>query len=737
MIKVVTITVLFMFSAFSSFAALLPVDADIRAARELVQRIMPQHRDLFIFRRINAPSKKDIFELSAEKGKVVVGGNNANAFAVGINYYLKYYCHASISWYRSDSLYLPAKMPAVDNKVRKESRTELRFFLNYCTFGYTMPWWTWKDWEWFIDWMALNGVNTPLAITGQEAVWYEVWKKFGLTDDEIRNYFTGPAFLPWHRMANIDHWQGPLPLSWLKNQLTLQKRIVSRERELGMHPVLPAFAGHVPLALKKRYPMAKIHSLGEWGSFDKKYAGNFLDPFDPLFGKIQHEFLTQQTRLFGTDHIYGADPFNEVTPPSWEPTYLASVSKTIFASMAGVDPRAEWLQMGWIFYYQKDHWTSDRIKAFLNAVPRGKMILLDYYCDQTEIWPRTEKFYQQPFVWCYLGNFGGNTMLAGDLKEVEKRLENSLVNGQPTIKGIGSTLEGFDMNPVMYEYVLEKAWSDGPVDLNKWINQWADRRAGSPDSSARKAWDILLSEIYTRPVTTGQGTLSNARPTMEAPVHWTTKPDIPYDNKHLLQAWKYFLSAHKAPLPSVYAFDVINTGRQVLGNYFSVVKQQFADAYKANDLNILDKTGDQMLMIIKDMDTLLSAHPSLLLGKWVADATSMAASPTEKPYYQEDALRILTTWGQKGSELNDYANRSWAGLMKDYYYQRWKMFIDEAKSAVQQHLPFNTDRFEKKIEAFEWTWPQQSHQFLNTPSPDWRHINMQLYKKYEPLILSE
>jgi alpha-N-acetylglucosaminidase len=45
-------------------------------------------------------------------------------------------------------------------------------FLNYCTFtfGYTMLWWRWDDWERFIDWMALNGINMPLAIAEQEAV---------------------------------------------------------------------------------------------------------------------------------------------------------------------------------------------------------------------------------------------------------------------------------------------------------------------------------------------------------------------------------------------------------------------------------------------------------------------------------------------------------------------------------------------------------------------------------------
>jgi hypothetical protein len=40
--------------------------------------------------------------------------------------------------------------------------------------------------------------------------------------------------------------------------------------------------------------------------------------------------------------------------------------------------------------------------------------------------------------------------------------------------------------------------------------------------------------------------------------------------------------------------------------------------------------------------------------------------------------------GRKGRDLNDYANRSIAGLMKDFYGERWKIFIDEAINAVEQ-----------------------------------------------------
>ena len=33
-----------------------------------------------------------------------------------------------------------------------------------------------------IDWMALNGINLPLAQTGQEEIWRRVWRHFGLTE---------------------------------------------------------------------------------------------------------------------------------------------------------------------------------------------------------------------------------------------------------------------------------------------------------------------------------------------------------------------------------------------------------------------------------------------------------------------------------------------------------------------------------------------------------------------------
>ena len=529
-------------------------DTNITTMRKMTQRLFPQQASFFDFRLLNDTST-DSFTIKSEGNKIIISGNNANSMAVGLNHYLKNYCLTTISWYKDDPIELPKTLPNIPAEVTIKANVPTRFFLNYCTFGYSMTWWKWSDWEHFIDWMALNGINMPLAITGQEAIWYKVWSKLGLTDEEIRGYFTGPAHLPWHRMCNLDGWQSPLPKEWLSSQAELQEQIVAREREFNMQPVLPAFAGHVPAALKRVYPNIKTSRVSEWGGFADQYRCTFLNPMDSLYAIIQKEYLTEQTRLYGTNHIYGIDPFNEIDPPSWDTDSLGMMAKHIYESVAAVDPKAIWLQMTWLFYADIKHWTTPRIKSYLRSVPQDKLILLDYFCEYTEIWKQTDSYFGQPYLWCYLGNFGGNSFLSGPVKLVSERLADALKNGGSNLKGVGSTLEGIDLNQFMYEFVLDKAWNSGQTD-KEWFLKLADRRTGKVSPEARKAWEILADKVYIQPAQVGQGTLTNARPCLKGNGHWTTKPTIEYQPKDLVEAWRLLLLVKDCQRDS-YEFDLV------------------------------------------------------------------------------------------------------------------------------------------------------------------------------------
>ena len=670
------------------------VNNDVEQAQALAGRLSANLAQKVEFKMIEAIDGNDVFTLESQSGKVLIGGNNAGSMAVGLNRYLNRYCKVTVSWYADVPVVLPKVLPDVPAIERVTARVPQRFFLNYCTWGYTMPFWQWRDWERFIDWMALNGVNLPLAITGQEAVWYNVWTKLGMTDKQVRDYFTGPAYLPWHRMANIDGWCGPLPKEWLEGQTALQQQIVERERALNMRPVLPAFAGHVPGVLRELFPKADIQALSTWAGFDEQYRTCFLNSEDPLYSRIQRMFLEEQTRLFGTDHIYGIDPFNEVDPPSFEPEYLNKVSKHIYESLTAVDPEAEWLQMAWFLYYQRKDYTQDRTRAMLTGVPQGKMTMLDYYCEYKEMWREHEGFYGQPFIWCYLGNFGGNTNVQGRVKEAGQRIERALAECGDNLVGIGSTLEGLDVQQFPYEYILEKAWNFAKTD-EQVVNELADRHAGTMSQPAREAWKLLYDSVLDITPRNFAAPLPCSYPALGK-----ESRTVKYKPQELLAVWDHLLAQDKVTTDAM-TIDLIWVGRQLLGDLFLTEKQAMDKAFEQRDKQAFYAHSDLLYEIMSDLDNLGSYHPHATLGQWLQQARDLGKSPQVKDYYEMNARRLITTWG---GSLNDYACRNWNGLVWDYYGKRWENYIRELTVALLSDKEFDEAHFRSITDKFQEKW---------------------------------
>ena len=698
--------------------------SDERSAMRLAKRVVPEYAHKINFRQTEDTS--DVFTIYTKGKKLVVEGNNAISMATGLNHYLKNYCGVTVSWYAFEPVEYPSDMPVVDAPIRVEAKVKDRFFLNYCTFGYTMPWWKWEDWERFIDWMALNGVNMPLANTGQEAVWQKVWRNHGLSDEEILTYFTGPAHLPWHRMCNIDHYGGPLPQSWIDGQVKLQKKILKRERQLDMRPVLSAFGGHVPEQLKDIYPGAQITDIKRWSGFPSENLCHFLAPMDPLYAQIQREYMEEQERMFGSDHIYAVDLFNEVEAPSWDPQTLAAISKGAYESMAAVDPDAVWLQMGWMFYYDRKHWTPENVQAYLQAVPQGKVVILDYYLEHTPVWTITDKFYGQPYILCYLGNFGGNIRLSGNFHQASDRISDAFARGGDNFVGIGSTLEGFGINQFMYEYVLDKAWATDISD-SEWVRTLAQRRMGKRDHYAERAWKTLTDSIYIAGSFSSQTPLACARPCLEGYWHWTSIHNTRYDNRTLVRAWKDLLSTSSCR--DTYRSDIVNLGTQALGNHFAELRDRFTAAYNTGDLSEATCVGDLMLQALVDLDALAACDPQLRLDRWLSDASSWGKSDSESAYYRRNARTLITIWGEQTS-IKDYATRLWSGLIDSYYAPRWKMFIDEILSCIREGRQYDEKAFFERLDAFEEDWAFNDREIVCREPVDYVELSNQIIEKY-------
>lgn len=344
-----------------------------------------------------------------------------------------------------------------------------RYYQNVCTPGYSFVWWQWPDWERHIDWMALNGVNLPLAFTGQEEIWRRVWTQLGVSEADLASHFTGPAFLPWGRMGNLRGWGGPLGPRWHKHQMGLQHQILARMRSLGMLPVLPAFGGQVPEALTKLHPKSSF-TKQTWLNFNSSYSGGYLlSPVDPLFQNIGSMFIKEQTKEFGTSHVYNCDTFNEMRPPNNSASFLASVTRAVFRGMASADPEAVWLMQGWLFL-DTEFWAEEQMRAVLTSVRRGKMLILDLDSTNREQYTRAQSYYGQPFIFNMIHTFGGQMAMFGRKESVNQRPAEARALAHSSMVGTGMAMEGIHNAYVMYDLLSEMSWRNEPVpDLDHWF----------------------------------------------------------------------------------------------------------------------------------------------------------------------------------------------------------------------------------------------------------------------------
>jgi alpha-N-acetylglucosaminidase len=686
------------------------------SAAALLARVIPERQRDFVFESIAADAGNDVFELESRDGKVVVRGNSALSMAFGLNWYLKYYghCHVSLN---GRQLNLPTPLPVVEKKFRSTCWARSRYLLNYCTFSYSMSWWNWAEWERFIDWMAMNGINMPLAVTGQEAVWQGVCRKFGLSDAEIESFLAGPPYLPFSWMGCLDGYGGPLPKNWITEHVDLQKRILARERELGMTPVLQGFTGHVPEALVKKFPGTKVQKI-HWSEF----SSFMLDPQDPLFAKIAAAFVEEQTRLFGTDHFYDADSFIEMAPPSGDLKYLADVARAIYDGMAKADPKAVWLLQGWTFMFQPKFWTQERIKTFCDAVPDDRLLVLDLFCESNPVWNRTQGFYGKPWVWSFVYLFGNTTVLgsSGPLGKFNDLADARKDPMGQKIAGVGLMMEGYGHNPLIYDLMFELGWRDD-VELRPWVQEFARFRYGKDNADAQAAWETLRNFIYSR--ARGGETIVTAFPAVD-------RGYAGYPSSVLAKTWQLLLnSASELGDTETYRHDLVNIARQTLSNHAGKLHEKMVTAYRAKDAAAYRRASGEFFQLLRDLDELLATSDEFLLGTWLEDAKRWGQTDEERAKLQWNARRILTLWGDT-TALRDYAWKEWSGMIAGFYAKRWEIFCRRQQEALDTGSLFDQNACHAELLQFENDWAKAVDSYPNKPRGDSLEIARRLFDKY-------
>ena len=278
-----------------------------------------------------------------------------------------------------------------------------------------MWWWDWDRWDHELNIMALNGVNNPLLVLGQEYIWNAVWEEMGLAQEEIDEWNAGPAYAAWFYMGNLKGWEGPISSDYRERTRDLQGKILEKARALGMKPVLPSFSGFVPDALASHVSDPdQIKLASGWNAFDPV---SYVEPTSDLFSSITASFVSKYCAEFGCEsdakNYWAADLYNELSPPSNDTDYLTSVSSAVFDAMKAADPNAVWVAQGWMFHSDPNFWQTEQVKAFVSGPPVNSLIILDLHAEQHPIYESTDSFFGTPFIWDTIFNFGGRSGMYG------------------------------------------------------------------------------------------------------------------------------------------------------------------------------------------------------------------------------------------------------------------------------------------------------------------------------------
>ena len=635
----------------------------------LVGRLLPGYENQFEFVIVDTESMDDFFELSSSGGVVRIVGNNPVSVAAGLNWYLKYYCHASFS-FCEDQLDLPERLPEVEGNVRLATPLTRNFYMNYCTFSYTAAFWDWERWEREIDLMALNGINTPMAMVGVEVVWRNTLRRFGYTDREIKDFLCGPAYFGWFLMGNLEGHGGPLPDEWFERQIKLQQRIVKRMREWGMQPVFQAFYGMVPHSLKQKFPEADIAMQGNWCGFRRPPV---LLPTDSLFNKMARVWYEEYECLFGKTNFFAGDLVHE--GGNTEGLDIGRIASGVQAAMLAYNPRAQWFIQSW---------GENPREALLDGLDRKHTVIVDLCAEYWTKWKDRKGFNGFPWIWSHVTNYGGNIGLHGRLDAIARGSLDARSDSAASrsLIGTGAVPEGIGVNPVVFDLANEMRWRHTPVDMEEWITDYAQRRYGSTQKELAEAWRIFYRTAYgtfeghRRPsesVFCALPSLKGERITASA---WS-QCRIFYNPALYAQGVDLFLKAAKNQhQQATYQYDVVDFVRQYLADQGRDAYLKLTTAYKQKDKEAFEQQKTRFLEVMLDQDRLLSAHPAFNVGLWLDEAREASPDKSVQDLYELNARQLIGTWSDRNTELRDYAHREWGGMLRDYYYPRWKDYLD-------------------------------------------------------------
>ena len=667
-----------------------------------------------------AENGKDVFVITAQNGKPCIKGNNQLSVATGINWYLNHYAHINLTWNNLTTDLSAVTLPVPASEEKHVSSAKYRYDFNTCTFSYSMAFWTWERWQQEIDWMALHGINAPLNLVGLDVVTRNFLQELGVSESDIDAYIAGPGFIAWFAMNNLEGWGGTINSSstgvqmngnpdwWYTRQENLCRNMLQRMRELGMQPVIPGFSGQIPNSLSNYtitgFSSGDVINGGTWaGGYTRP---DILHPNSSSYATLAPIYYKHLEAVMGVSEFYSMDPFHEgglpgaVTNATCYPPIMAALdtyhndvedAKKTSYNVSTDDNQAKWIIQYWQNIPQSGAFSS--MSSYGDRFIGLDLFSDNIYADNAAKWRGTGEncyYKDRPYIYCMLHNFGGRSGLHGRLETTMDGYFKALANNN-NCQGIGATPEGIETNPILYDMLFELPWMSSNPGADAWLEEYAYSRYGVDSKTApaalealknlkKSVWDCKVNQqgtseavILARP----NWTIGSVSAWSTSAIYWDTQ-DVLLAADQLCSVKDVVTANGGADGIANYNYDFIDVVRQAMVDYAAQLLP-LINAARGNDAEYT-RLYKLYLQLMLDLDTMLSYDENFKLERWTSLARNIAkevdgTTENDRNWLEWNARTQVTVWSKGNTDLHDYSNRCWAGLIKDFHYKRWEKFF--------------------------------------------------------------
>jgi alpha-N-acetylglucosaminidase len=649
-------------------------------------------------------------------GQLVLLGATPIATWFAVYHYLEHCCGVG---FFADGDQAPRRDALPFHGIRQSTapRFAERMAMNLTIYWYSAPWWDWDDWRRYIDWLLKSRYNilTLWDTPGEDVVWREVWRKFGVS--VAQGSYSGPPFGMFPPIKyGVDP---PQPAAWALWQRDLNGKIIEYARARGMKTVSPALSGMVPPEFKRVFPHARTFE-SIWPGPDR-YSQTYLHPADPLYRKTGKAFLEAYNALYGTDHFYWLENYLECAvrgDAALRDEVRREIAGANFKILDEVDPRGVGLLSTWTYSNQPREWPRQLVDEHFARVPMDRVRIVDQYAEALPLHKEWDYFGGRPWHFGMVYAFASDTHLHGDVRRLEEQLKE--VAREPRAArcvGYYPNEEAVGHNHFYASFQAKLGWNPSEVDLDRFLKDYAVARYGASAAG-------LIEPALTDLAATVYGRGKSAKP-----LYWR-RPSAELDLRNGVNGAEYLArlrraveqyhraSARLAASP-LYLHDLNDVARQYLAELYNAHMLKLNTAFFRLDTAAFERHAAFLETLLDGIEELLSHDDAYWLSRSIRKARRLPGAAAD---FDRRARDILTLWA---GVIRDYACRDNYELVKTYYRPRVRRYLDEVRRALSlgQRLLAGHRRtsLEADYDAHEKAWVANGFP-LREDQPDPRRI---------------